>query len=578
MAILFEALNVHAQGTQFLFYFPQSLDSQNPEHVIWDTPAEEGSLHVPVPQDRVNDDLWIWQFGDEVLETGQTASRRIGFCRFDDVSRMSAGSILDCTFHHQDGLKTGVMQLRIQETPYPYNRNAVREDFQRHYTEEDHKVVQSMIATDSAFFHTHPQHIPNVEAWFTGAKQFPVGPLPLWSFVLEYSSPRFPAHIATGFLNRLFEIAMHRLGHDALATDTHAEVKGSPDDLVNLQAEVMGEMATLLAVISVYRFDTRPCRTRDGEDQWVHPLIMPSLERAGFDCEDSASIIFLVLRLLQTTELDSSAHPFLRQVQQLAQRYMFFFTIGTLKIPNSEDPVNGAPSYTYHAFVIGVDGQNARYLLTQSQLLRRGSRMKARKPHATPVPPLAFEGTEYTTSNLRFSEYPHTPLFRRNRLRDNRSHAKIPSELLREAHQYRYVVELVAPHLYTETGACQFAVVDKNDGQTVGVPFQDFIDLNVRIQPLQSISPAQYRAVENAVLQFPRTLLPIPPSDAAAAQLPPFDRDTVLLTGVRAIDMDEVFESDTAHTAGKAGLTFHATKVTLFHGLPYTYLHVSEKH
>ena len=88
-------------GRKCLVYFPQPFGAAADTHQCWERVSKGSNVSVRVPVDRVNDDLWIWMFGADEMETKQSASTRIGFCRFENTYRIKKGDELACNFNHQ---------------------------------------------------------------------------------------------------------------------------------------------------------------------------------------------------------------------------------------------------------------------------------------------------------------------------------------------------------------------------------------------------------------------------------------------------------------------------------------------
>lgn len=469
---------------------------------------------------QCSDDLWLWLEADEKIEHHcQLAQRRIGYCSFSQISRVKAGDDMVCVFRHMSGQVVGQATLKVVA-------NTMQAPAQpRDFNDADTVEAEQLVQRESRYYAEHVGNIEHLSRWRTGGKMFPVGKLPLWAFVDEYYQPNIPQPESEAFLLHLFEHALWRLRVPPY--QPHRQFS------VNELLEFWGEMCTLIPVTSAYRYDTAPGDDEDEEktvrgpeDQWVHPLAMSSLRTAGFDCEDAASVMYLVGRLCQLQPLDNTGLPnaFL-QICELARRYTLFFTLGALKIPGA----NQRDTYTYHAYVTAFDNR-----LVQSKLT--GGREDYK-----PLPPLAFEGTEYTTSNLNYNAWPQVRPFRRLMFQDPRVHGKIPSAFLRSSHQYREVVELVSPGLFEDWGTYSVSPVRPGSGGKLGVSYESLASAEWKTGP--AVTVAQQDLVRRGNFQMPRIVLPVlPQPETVFPEFPPVKTAGTVVLGIRGVDMTQELE------------------------------------
>lgn len=538
----------HAEG-EVLLYVPQPLHTPHPQAVR--APLAVGAQwHVAVPDDWLDLHVWVWWYDQDVLpETRQVVEVREGYAQLKDWDQDGPGHVRRVDVRHQDGSLVNRVVLKCVAGPRLAARKAWAAQGKERgaYTETQQRDVGLVTAHSQVFWSSVAQDVPpRLSRWDSSTKFFPVGPLPPWAFVLEYATVPSPS---VPVLLRLVQVAQHRLG---------LRPGGAAQWPVSTAAEVLNEMCTLLTTVAAYRLDARSCAVDSGgddekqqqepsapaarcdEDVWTHPLVPAvSLDHAGFDCEDAASLIFYVARCLQSLpagwrdQVPVGCPPAqveaLDVVATLARRYVFFLALASLRL--------GPDRYTYHALVVGQDATRAHALLSA-------------KPQPTPaattpaVPWLWMEGTEYTTGCWSFDGYPQPQLFDKLRLRQPPvTHAKVPAAVMRRGQQYQTVVALEAPHLWQQYHACEWAVEERDgtggawQAQGRAHVVQAWDPATLRLTPTTPVTVAQLDGVQAAVGQLPRTP-GLPPLDATRPYwLPPaWDPQHALLSTCRPAD------------------------------------------
>jgi hypothetical protein len=550
-------------GGYILLFTPQPIHTAHP--VVTFCPLAVGaSVNIQLAPDRLSNTLHVWWVS---TTPGRWFSRQ-GFGEFD----LSAGGRKSCTLRHLGGVKINSVDFIVGiGTVSPVVRGP---DRQVQYE----NLVEKHIAANKAFWADRTQvSVGVVGQWMGNGIALPGCIVPSWAFLLEYAHPASTVHNHQTLM-RLLQVAQHRL---CLSSEEIA----NPDSWSDaLRSEIMCEMATTLARLGRYHSDTftRPenmldqlsstmsalglgsSRPKDAEiDQWIHPILFNSASDMEFDCEDGASTVYYVVRLLQTIKATSVKPKMLSAgvaaIAEFSKRYEFFFTTGVLYIASTKKCV-------FHAWVTAFDKRLAHAVMK-----------KTPKKTKTYLPMLNLESTAYTTPTPGFEsdrksngESPHCDLVHRyHRFSAGvNSNSKIPHDCTSSDKQYKCILSLVAPHLHQSGGPCEWAPVSKN---TIGLPMKladtfwhhDFI-----FKGVSNVHDDTMMAVRSLLTTQPRTRgLPRVMAHQPFRPIPSFDNNEFVLSvgGAREWATDQS-RQDASHRCHKRGITIKWVPLTIAQG------------
>jgi len=247
--------------------------------------------------------------------------------------------------------------------------------------------------------------------------------------------------------------------------------------------------------------------------------VCPNYSEHGYDCEDGAATAIYVFHMLKRLRAQAvAADPWLEGLWELTQLYVCFLAVGTLVLPGDK--------LTYHAFPLLVDELNVQLRAIKDKAPGWGRHLALRTPkqlklfdlqeggevrrEQARLPTMAVETTESTSSCLNFDRDPENTidLFSRARPDCPLVRCKVPTGIMKDAHQYRHLLFLLAPQLYPEYGIVEWAVESLKTG--LGAPFQDVVSDFAEGSQFRMVLPAPVDpdtvvAVRQAVLQLPRT-------------------------------------------------------------------------
>lgn len=498
--------DVFIPSGHMLVYSPQPMDAKYidlqtfPLTTPPDDTTESDDWDVRIPADSIDSCLWFWWFDFHGrTQSNQVCESRQGVAKLDSPRTIAVGEKITVTIKRPGGLTINTVTFRVtwRSSPPPDPSTLPVATVSRSTTKVDKRILSSIMQAQDFYSHVN-QKVAHLLEWQVGHQEFPVGPMPPWAFLIQPNEPRRVQDQIPSLL-RLLQVAAHRLR-------VPSDVLSDPDKWpLPLRCELMCEMATFLALAAAYRLDTRVSYgndplDRESIDQWIHPLIMPRLDEAGFDCEDAVSVMVTVFRLLQEIVPPDnwSSGPTwlasgLRSVCALACRYVVFMVIGSLRL--------GHDDFTYHAYSIAVDRNRVMAAVADSK------QPKAKQMEVLPL--LTLEGTEYTTSCLDYTQGPSKEVFTRLDMSNLCAHAKIPASMIRGGPQYHEMVTLFAPQLWQTTGVCEWAVIGKNGVN--GVDHKLFREWGsarkasnaIKLQPVSHVNPKQMAAVRKRASLLP---------------------------------------------------------------------------
>jgi hypothetical protein len=426
--------NVQQQNGYFMMFFPQPIETKTP--VLEFVDAVNGkSAQITLPVDQVQNRLTVWWVASESKQPGDgRGCRRLGSYSVDIAPGVME---IECPISHISGQLVNVVKLLLELSGEDLERSrpaAMTMHNAQQLSNENEK--QNM-----RFFEQHAQTTTHLPPWRGTSHVMPGCRIPTWGFLLEYAHPTQTVDNCTT-LARLLQIAQHRVGL------TPEEVSEPSEWSDTMLSELMCEIAGTLPRVCIYHSDTDPNSKLATKvtDQWIKPLLFRTQNEMEFDCEDGASTIFYVLRLLQTmsraglrANAPSELNRGLLAVSEFSRRYDFFFTIGTIRLP-------GVNEHTHHAWVTGIDAAQTPVVL--------GHEEPTQFPDHLPM--LFIESTAYTTSTPDCHWGPDlTELHARSCDVPGLS-VKIPFECMSGSQQYKTILCMTAPQLWTPNNPCEW--------------------------------------------------------------------------------------------------------------------------